>query len=279
MRNPTADTEPNFEDAVWNGARDAIVAGGKSPEEANQILQEGWRAQHTRDLEAWDEHLQGQQQALGQEQDPPNPPGDDSDEEPEAPEWISRPTPSFLDIKPARHVLKRLEKKEFVELWYFTAEGCRDTAAADLTTPDDTFGIVNTDKGLLFQTIGASSTSSKVTKDEDLSWDQLTEAKTRMVGCLKLCGWSKHEVSQMVLFYLSLDIHPIRSRPYGLKAILRYQDRVRRDWISHLRAGTPAYSIAQVNDELLKECRDDISNEVQARNNVSSLRDSRFGRR
>ena len=32
-----------------------------------------------------------------------------------------QPTPRFVDIKPARHALKRLEK-EFVEIWYFTAE-------------------------------------------------------------------------------------------------------------------------------------------------------------
>jgi len=33
----------------------------------------------------------------------------------ETPNWINLPTPGFLDIKPARHVLKKLEKKEFVE--------------------------------------------------------------------------------------------------------------------------------------------------------------------
>ena len=272
LRDPTRDVEPNFEDAVWAVAREAIMAGGKSPEEALDILKEGWRTQHERDLEAWEERLRQQQQGAeqGGEEEPAqqDPPDIEQQTESETPEWVNKPTPSFLDIRPARHILKRLEKKEFVELWYFTAEGCQDTAAADLTTPDDTFGLVNSDKGLLFQSIGASTTPSKVIKDEHLSWNQLTEAKTRMVGCLGACGWSEHEVSQLARFYLSLDVHPIRSHPYGLESIMRYQDRVRRDWVAHLRSGDP-YSIAKVNDDLMKEFRDEIRNEIQAKNNVS----------
>lgn len=269
---PTADMQPNFEDEAWEGARNAIMEGGKSAEEATEILERAWTAKHDRDTVLWNEYLQQRQQEIEQDEERerqgPEDAGGEQLNEPEEPEWVNRPTPSFLDIKPARHVVKRLEKKEFVELWHFTAEGCREAAMTDLATPDDTFSLVNTDKGIFLQTLGASSSSSKVIKDENLSWNQLTEAKTRMVGCLKACGWSEHEVSQLIMFYLSLDTHPIRSQPYGLEAIMRYQSRVRRDWIARLRTGD-SYSIAAVNDDLMREYRDEIRNEEQARNNVS----------
>ena len=129
--------------------------------------------------------------------------------DPESPDQFTLPTPNFLDIRPARHILKRLEKKEFMELWHFTTEGCREAAAIDLATPNDTFSLVDTGNGLVLQTIGATTTSTKVIRDEHLSWVQLTEAKMRMIGCLKLCGWNEGEISQLVLFYLSLDVHPI----------------------------------------------------------------------
>lgn len=234
-----------------------------------EILKAGWRAQHERDVEAWNEHIQQQQEEEDErrrEQEQANPPADEQPIEEEAPKWVNLPTPSFLDIKPAQHVLKQLEK-EFVELWHSTAEGCQEAAASDITSSNNTFSLVNTKKGLFLQTIGASSTSSKVTKDEDLSWNQFTEAKTRMIGCLKDCGWNEHEISQLAIFYLSLDVHPICSRPYGLEMVMRYQDRVRRDWVAHLRTGNP-YSIAKVNGDLMKEYQDDIRNEAQARNNV-----------
>jgi hypothetical protein len=176
-----------------------------------------------------------------------------------------------LDLKPPHHILRRLEKKEFVELWHFTADGCRSAAAADLATPDDTIGLINTGDGTVrFQTLGAASVSSKVIKDEELCWYSLTEAKNRMLGCMGACGWSKREITQLAMFYLSLDMHPFRSQPYGLETIMRYQNRVRRDWTINLKAGNP-YSIAQVNDDLMKEFREEIRNEAQAKNDVSFI--------
>ena len=75
----------------------------------------------------------------------------------------------------------------------------RDAAAMDLTTLDDNLGVVKTDKGSALQPLGASLISSRVVRDEDLSWNQLTEVKTKMIGRLKMCGWTEHEVSQLVL--------------------------------------------------------------------------------
>ena len=49
---------------------------------------------------------------------------------------------------------------------------------------------------------------------------------------------------------------------------MRYQEWVRRDWTASLRSGT-TYSIAQVNNKLIKECREEISGKIQARHNVS----------
>ena len=268
-RNPTADVEPNFEEDHWEGARTAIMGGGKTAEEANEILRQAWKGRHERDLGIWNEHLQQLQQEGGEdEQIPEVIPEHEELAETEMPDWLDKPTPSFLDIKPARNILKRLEKKEFIELWHFTAEGCRNAAAVDLASPDETFGLVNTEKGLLFQNIGASVSSAKTINDENLTWNQLTEAKMRMIGCLKDCKWKSYKIEQLMMFYLGLDFHPMHSRPYGLDVIMRYQDRVRRDWTARLSNGDP-YRISEINDDLMKEIRDEIRNEDQARNNVS----------
>ena len=270
-RNPTADTEPNFESEAWEAA---IVAGGQSVQDAINLMKQAWKTQHEKDLEAWDEYLRQRQASLEQEgNDRRNsteiPPNTTTPTEDETPEWMSRPTPSFLDILPARHILKKLEKKEFVELWHFTAQGCRDAASIDLATPDDTFGLINTEKGLLLQTVGASSTSSKVIKDENLSWELLTEGKTRMITCMRSYGWSAHEVKELIRFYVNLDIHPIRSQDYGLQTIMRYQEKVRRDWTAALKTGN-SYAIGTINDDLMRECQRQVAMELQAKNNVST---------
>ena len=122
----------------------------------------------------------------------------------------------------------------------------------DLNSPDNTFGLIHTDKGIALQSIMASSTSSKAVNDEKLSWEQLTKGKTRLIGCMSSCGWSRHEVRQLANFFLNLDVHPIRSQQYGPQAILCYQEEVRRNWTQSLKSGGEPYSIASINNELLK---------------------------
>jgi len=266
------DTEPDFEDETWELARNAIVEGGKLVEEAVEVLRQSWKVQHEKHIQAWNEQVQQRRR---------NPaPGDDGEGDPptetpartppteEVPRWLGRPTPSFLDISPARHILKRLEKKEFVELWHFTVQGCRDAAAINLTTPDDTLSLINTEKGLMLQTVGASSVSTKVIRDENLSWDQMTEGRNRLLACMSSCGWSRYEVEELARFYVQLDIHPIWSQPYGLQAILRYQENLRRDWTRSLKDGS-SYAVGQINNDLMQGYLREIAMEIQVRNNVS----------
>ena len=260
-RNPTADREPDFEGAEWEGLRTALTDSGKTHDEAVEILLQGWKNQHERNVRAWDEWRQQQERENEEAGDRDN--GEDSAE------W--RPTPGFLDLQPAQHVMKRLKKKEYVELWYFTAQGCQNAAAADLVSPDETFGFVSTEKGVVIQSVNASTMSSKVIRDEDLSWEQITEGKTRLVGCMGASGWSEQEVKQLARFYLNLDVHPIRSQQYGPQAVMRYLDKVRKEWVNSLRMGNP-FAIGSINDELLKDFQRQVALEIQAWNNVSTCR-------
>ena len=270
-RDPTTELEPEFENEEWTVTREALISQGNTADEALEILRKSWRDQHQRRLQAWNEHLEQQQQeqdrerGLGRGEDPPpNPPPSDK------PAWTGRPTPNFLDVRPARHVLKRLEKREYVELWYFTMAGCQDAAARDLAAPQDTFNLVSTDNGLLLQDTEAATGSSRVVKDELLSYQEWAEGNHRLIDCMEQLGWDVYEVEELSMFFVHLDLHPLKSEPYGLQAILRYQDRVRRDWTSCLKIGK-AYAISSINTTLLNDYHRQISNEVQAQNNVCAL--------
>ena len=128
-RDPTADTEPDFGSDCWNPTREVMVNQELSTERAIEILRQSWRAQRQKDIEVWNEHLQQLQPEEDRRQrDRDNPTGSIADEEPE---WL--PTPSFLDNQPACHVLEKLEKKEYVELWYFKTQSLSTPQL--LTTP------------------------------------------------------------------------------------------------------------------------------------------------
>ena len=64
LRDPTADTEPDFEDISWEVPRNAMVNKGRMPEEAIEALRRSWRILHEKNLAAWDEHLRQQQEDL-----------------------------------------------------------------------------------------------------------------------------------------------------------------------------------------------------------------------
>ena len=175
--NPTGDEELDFNDEGWEGVRAAIIGGGKTNKEATEMLRQSWRVKHNRDMARWAEYLhqeQGADQApRGAEPEVEVVPEVETPKDPESPDQFSLPTPNFLDIRPARHVLKRLEKKEFMELWHFTAEGCREAVAIDLATPNDIFGLVDTGNGLILQTIGATTTSTKAVSVRKLDLSHL----------------------------------------------------------------------------------------------------------
>ena len=104
-RDPTADVEPDFNDEIWRIPRDALVDRENTVEGAVDILRQSWRALHQKNLDAWNAHLEQRRN-----EGPPG--GNNEDVIPvtpplttnETPDWINLPTPSFLDIQPARHV-------------------------------------------------------------------------------------------------------------------------------------------------------------------------------
>ena len=65
---------------------------------------------------------------------------------------------------------------EYVELWYFSSEGCKEASKAALTAADDTFGILNMDSGLALQSIKATKASRNAVVDEHLTWEQIMTA-------------------------------------------------------------------------------------------------------
>ncbi|KIJ18223.1 hypothetical protein PAXINDRAFT_71517, partial [Paxillus involutus ATCC 200175] len=47
--------------------------------------------------------------------------------------------------RPSQYAVIKLKNFEFIELWYFSPEGCRDTAKSSSSTMEDTFGIAKVD--------------------------------------------------------------------------------------------------------------------------------------
>ena len=93
------------------------------------------------------------------------------------------------------------EEEEAGELWHFTTQGCQEAAHKDLSVPDDTFSLVNTNAGLMLQSVGASVTSYKAIKDEQLTYLQWSEAKDGLTDYMRKSRWKKCEIEELAMFF------------------------------------------------------------------------------
>ena len=90
----------------------------------------------------------------------------------------------FLMPRPSSYALRRLEDFEYVELYYFTQEGCIDALENLHTVSEDTFGITKQDNMVQLRSISSLKASKNVIQDSELSWHQMTMGKTTLLANL-----------------------------------------------------------------------------------------------
>ena len=95
-----------------------------------------------------------------------------------------------IPLTPHKFATKRIKASEYVELWYFTVEGCKEASMASLTADDETFGLLRTESGIAFQQMDATKASRNAIADEHLSWDQIMTARYGIINVVSgpLCA-------------------------------------------------------------------------------------------
>ena len=94
---------------------------------------------------------------------------------------------------------------EYVELWYFTAEGCKEVSKATPTTADDTFGLLNMDTSLALCSIKATKTSPNAIADKSLSWNQIMTTRYIMIKTANHARWPSKHMLTLATFYIILE--------------------------------------------------------------------------
>ncbi|TFK18648.1 hypothetical protein FA15DRAFT_549582, partial [Coprinopsis marcescibilis] len=86
------------------------------------------------------------------------------------------------------YALNKLRAQEYVELYYFTPEGCCEAHNSDQTMVD-ALAATHYNNQLILQPMAAHKPLSKVVRDPDLSWSQVLMAKTVMLKHMEKEGW------------------------------------------------------------------------------------------
>jgi hypothetical protein len=274
---------PNFSGGPWETLRKSLATEQKITEqEAITRLADAWKETNDQELELWDRELEEQRktadeathQAELQRQKEAEEMVKESEREkreankkkPKLPDFESDSCPpDFLRDRASQYARKKLENFEYVELWYFTPEGCADAAKENLTTADDALGFTHTgDHSISLRPLATSKPSRNVIPDADLTWRQMSMGKTGMLIDMKCAKWTEKHRNALASFFYDLEVHHYRSRPNGETILLIYQARVRRAWHDGLASGD-TFNIAIPNDNLLRALADEYYDRSRAK--------------
>ncbi|KAF8970302.1 hypothetical protein BDZ97DRAFT_1902045 [Flammula alnicola] len=178
----------------------------------------------------------------------------------------NKPVASSSIPHPSNFALNKLREHDYVELHYFTPEGCAEATRYDRTVAQDAFTFARVDDIMALKPYAAFKPSMKAIPDDQLTWRQMSTAKTPLLHYMSETGWPEAHIVSLATFYLNLENHGMRFERDGEAALLAYHAEVRREWHDALKGTNrgPAFDISIINEERLQRTLGNILNQRQS---------------
>jgi len=172
-----------------------------------------------------------------------------------------RPMPSISPVFASNYATKKMEKGQYVELWYYTNNGLDEAMRAHTTVDDDAMVMARrSDGSTSWVPAAAARDSNRVIDDKDIKWEDFCQAVPRMILGMEEADWPTDRVAMLASFWGKLQIHEMRSScdPLDQRTLLLYQARQRRLW--HLAIPSPrgAYNISLIDENVMRKTKEEV---------------------
>ena len=192
---------------------------------------------------------------------------------------IFEPGTSIANIlipRPSQYALQKLHSFDFVELWYFSPEGCADAVWHNSKSQaDDAFGLSKTDDILTVRSVASVRALRNALANHELSFESFLQAKNNLLVYARKADWPPVNLGLLATFFWNIETHPIRKTALGNKIVLSYAARVRRDWHDEIKANK-GYDISVINKNLMRNIAFEIQSsdhqKVKSKVGIPSLR-------
>ena len=262
-----------------------------TPEEATQQMKDAWARENQRKVDAWNQQQQqdlveqGEQARIAREAEEAQQARQEAEAE-ESRKEADRKKPKlnpidpelhiakWIELRPSSYALNKLSNLEYVELDYFTTRGCRDAMSdTSKSVSHDTLTFTQLGDTFAIRPLAAVRPSKHIRNDEDLSWEEMMDAKNVMLHFMSKSGaWQAEHTLCIATFFVNLDCHPRKGQKNGKLALLLYQSRARREWFEALKRGV-GFNLALIQDELLRSLAEEVNNTIQDRENATRDRE------
>ncbi|KAI6153042.1 hypothetical protein BKA82DRAFT_3971110, partial [Pisolithus tinctorius] len=188
---------------------------------------------------------------------------------------IGRPPPRILVNRPSQYTTNKLASCDYIELWYFSPEGCNDMAKHARSNADDAFGISSTRDLLTLRPVASVKASQNARVDHNLNFGEFLQARVSFLHHIKMVPWPKKHINALAMFFWNLKSHPQHSTTNSDAIVLSYTSWVRRQWHDELKANNGhVFDISIINDTLMTSIVFEVNNAAQkqlARRSVVSM--------
>jgi len=178
--------------------------------------------------------------------------------------------------KPSTFAINKIRDMKYIELYCFTPAGCRDHVGQKLSesTADEAFGFTygisadgSASNSLTLKPVSALAHLGKIIPDENLTWEQVRDAKTVYLRHIMEAGWNQAHVNALITFFIELDGHTYNSTAEGKQALVWYQAHAREDWHQKLST-SESFNLARLSKTLLADFKIK-ANDLSTQNNIS----------
>ena len=162
------------------------------------------------------------------------------------------PPPNVIACHPFQYALQKIVIFEYVELWYFTREGCFEASRLAHSQADDAFGIALTNEILTLRPVALVKASKNTKADHELLLVKMLQAQTSYLEHIKEASWPEKHVAALFKFFWNLESHPFHLSMRHRDCILAmYAAKIRRHWHNKLKLDN-VFNLTIINENLLQ---------------------------
>ncbi|KAH7916684.1 hypothetical protein BJ138DRAFT_1108472 [Hygrophoropsis aurantiaca] len=281
MADPTGDVCPNFASPIYEVVRNTLIgATQQTHEQVATQLANLWNQEHEERVLAWNMQQEAQRQAaeeeariqrerdeqirIQQEQDAEAEERELEKKKPKLPDFDE--TVMIGDViapPPAQYALQKIAAFEYVELWYFSPDGCSDSARSNKSSSEEAFGIARVDDHIALRPLASFKASRNVLHDHELTFSQLLQAKNCFLVNIQKAGWTQKHIDAIATLYFKIEMHEYRIRAHGERVLLVYASRARKEWHAALKRKEKPFNIAFINENLLRSINEEIWDKIR----------------
>ncbi|KAH9019642.1 hypothetical protein EDB85DRAFT_1873002 [Lactarius pseudohatsudake] len=286
IEDPTRAVCPSFESAEWEFLRNSMINTHQGPppltqDQATQRLKDTWARENGAKVTAWNAQLeqdridQEELDRLAQEEVDARLAQQLKEAEEQRKEADrkklklnpfdpERVISDWIEPRPAPYAINKLNNLEYIELDYFTVKGCNEASAdTNKSISHDTLAFTQVDDTITMRPLAAIKPSRSIRNDEDLSWEEMLQAKNTMLHFMaKSAVWPEGHARALAAFFVALELHPRVLQTNGKGALLLYQSRARREWFEALKRNE-GFNIERIGEGFLRACAEVVDRKVR----------------